>query len=399
MLEIIAFIAIGAGLGVITGLVPGLHVNNLVVLVLAFSGALLEQFSVHEIAAFIIAMSVVHSFVSFVPSMLLGAPEEDTALSVAPGHRMLLAGRAYEAIRLTVLGGVGATLLGCAILPLGVHAFPAIYSSSREIIPFLLLVVLAYMVLEESTRKKKTAALIVVLLSAALGYVVLNSSLLPSKYALFPMLAGFFGIATLLTSFGMQTKIPKQEMSYSNNNYSAGIALGSVGGIAAGLLPGVGSSQVALIMQRLARKQDEKEFLVVLGGLNTSDAIYALFALYLIGNPRSGASIAVQRIMGEFSPSDFLFMVSVVLAVTFFAAYATLGIARIFIAKVQGIDYGKFSLAILIFLVALILVLTGFTGLLVAATATTIGLFAAFSQVKRSHCMASLIVPTILYFL
>lgn len=398
MLEILAFILVGAACGVVTGLIPGLHVNNLVVLILAFLPALLEHFSPHEVAALIIAMSVVHTFVDFIPSILLGAPEEDTALGVLPGHRMLLSGGAYEAVYLTVVGGVGAVLLSCAILPLGMKALPEIYSFTREVIPLLLIAVLAFMIIEEKTARKRAVSLAVVLCSGALGYIILNSSLLPQKYALFPMLAGFFGIATLLTSFGMQARIPKQELDYSKESYHAAVALGSVGGIAAGLLPGVGSSQIALMVQRLSKNREEKEFLVILGGLNTSDAIYALFALYLIGNPRSGASIAVERIMGEFTFSDFLFMVAVVLTVTFFAAYATLKIAKIFILKIQRVDYGKFSLAVLIFLIVFIFALTGFSGMLVAATATAVGLFAAFSQVKRSHCMASLIVPTILYF-
>jgi TctA family transporter len=43
--------------------------------------------------------------------------------------------------------------------------------------------------------------------------------------------------------------------------------------------------------------------------------------------------------------------------------------------------------------------MTGLRGVLIAVTATAIGLVAAVTGVKRSHCMAVLVVPTILYFI
>jgi putative membrane protein len=194
-------------------------------------------------------------------------------------------------------------------------------------------------------------------------------------------------------------KIPKQEIRSSEGYYPDGVAIGTLGGMLTGLLPSIGSSQSALIIQNVFKTKDEKAFLVALGGVNTSDAIYALFALYLIGNPRSGASIAVEHIMKEFTLYDFLFMASIVLVAAFFATFATLTIAKISVRKVQEIDYAKFSKLVLLFLFALIFALTGVRGVLIAATATAIGFTAHLAGVKRSNCMAVLVIPTILYFL
>lgn len=398
MFEVLSTALAGVLLGVLTGLTPGLHVNTLVVLLLSFTAPLLDYLSVKQVVALIVAMSVTHTFVGFIPAVLIGAPREDSVLSVLPGHRLLREGRGYEAIRLTVLGGVGSILISIAVLPLALLTLPILYASTREALPYLLLGVLAYMVYTEKNLKKRVFSLLVIAYSGLLGIILLSHGLLPGKYVLFPTLTGLFGASTLLISLRSSSEIPEQRIEYEARSYSSGVLAGSIGGILTGLLPSVGSSQSALIIQNLMRK-GEKSFLVALGGVNTSDGIYALLALYLISNPRSGASIAVERILGEPTWGDFLFMVAIVMFTTFFAAYVTLTLAKFFVLRMQGINYHRFSLGVLAFLVLLVHALTGVVGLLVLATSTAIGVLAPLAGVRRSHCMAVLIIPTIMYYL
>ncbi|MFQ5815205.1 MAG: tripartite tricarboxylate transporter permease [Candidatus Hydrothermarchaeaceae archaeon] len=401
MLDLLVFILVGATLGTFTGLVPGVHVNTVVIVVLSLLPFLLAHLPVQAVIAMIIAMSVVHTFVDYIPSILLGAPMEDSVLSVLPGHRMLMEGRGYEAIRLTVLGGVGASLLGGLILPFGLYLFPMLYSYARASMAYLLLSVLIYMVYTERGNRRRLYSLIVIAYSGLLGIIVLNHYILPQKYALFPALTGLFGVSTLLKSIGSKPRIPRQTLSYSKKMYLRGVAMGSLGGILTGLLPSMGSSQSALMIQNMMGRGERnvREFLVAIGGVNTADAIYALFALYLIGNPRSGASIAMEQIVGEFGFNDLILMVAVVLATTFFAASITLGLARFSVRRIESVDYHLYTKVILAFLFVLIVVLTGWRGLLIAVTATSIGTIAIYAGVKRTHGMALLMVPTILYFM
>jgi putative membrane protein len=399
MLRILFLTVAGGILGTFTGLVPGIHVNTIVVIILSLLPLLLEHLSPHEVISLIVAMSIVHTFVDYIPSILIGAPEEESVLSVLPGHRLLMQGRGYEAIFLTALGGLGAMILGCAFLPLAVVALPSLYSYTRAVLPYLLVGVLAYMVYIEKTPKKRIFSILVILYSGALGMLVLNSAILPPKYALFPPLTGLFGISTLLISLRAKPKIPPQAIGYTKGLYLRGIGIGALAGILAGLLPSIGSSQSALMVQNAFKKREEKEFLVALGGVNTSNAIYALLALYLISNPRSGASIAVEHILKDFIFLDFLFVVAIILLVAPFALATTLALLKIFIRRVQDIDYGRFSKYVLTFLGALIFAFTGLKGLIIAATAAAIGFTTPIAGIKRSHCMAVLMVPTIFYFL
>lgn len=399
MLEVLLLIIAGVFLGTFTGMVPGIHVNTVVITVLSLLPVLLEHFSPLGVVSLIVAMSVVHTFVDYIPSILIGAPQEDSVLSILPGHRMLMEGRGYEAIRLTVLGGFGAIIVSCITLPVGMVILPILYGAAKTVMPYLLITVLAYMVYTERTPKKMLYSLAIIGYSGILGTLILGGNILPPKYSLFPTLTGLFGISTLLASLRHETVVPPQTLDYGDSPYRQSIAAGSVAGALTGLLPGIGSSQSALIVQNAFKDKNEKEFLVAIGGVNTSDAIYSIFALYLIGNPRSGASIAVEHILKDFTFQDFLSIVAVVLITAPLATGITLALARISVRRLQNLDYAKFSKYVLCFLFVFIFAMTGLRGVLIAVTATAIGLVAAVTGVKRSHCMAVLVVPTILYFI
>ena len=106
LIEILIVILFGCIAGTITGLIPGVHINLVAVSIFALSPFLLKFTSPLILSIFIVSMSITHTFTDFIPSCFLGAPESETALSVLPAHRLLLKGRAYEAIFLTVVGSL-----------------------------------------------------------------------------------------------------------------------------------------------------------------------------------------------------------------------------------------------------------------------------------------------------
>ena len=376
-----------------------MHVNNIVIILVSASSLLLGRFELWSLLAFIVALSVTHTFVNYIPAILLGAPQDDNVLATLPGHRLLALGRGYEAIRLTVVGGLGSVLFSFLALPPLYLTLPRVYPFVRQHIPLLLSGVFAYMLLLEQGLRRRLYALLVVLYSGALGYIILSYPLLPPQYALFPALSGFFGISTILTSLHLRSSPPEQCMAHGRGYYPQGVLAGGVGGVLAGLLPGIGSAQSALLVQSLFRRRDEREFLVAHGGVNTAAAIFALLALYLVGNPRSGASMAAARLMGEAELADTAFMLAIAMLSSSLAAFATLLIARVAVGGIGRINYRALSLGVLVFLWVSIYIFTGITGMVVAATSTATGVLAAYAGVRRSHCMGVLILPTVIYFL
>ncbi|MFW5953219.1 MAG: tripartite tricarboxylate transporter permease, partial [Candidatus Natronoplasma sp.] len=118
----VLFTFIGISLGIITGLVPGIHVNTISFLIISslgtislFVGGLISDFGVTNfelllfISMLVIGCLITHTFLDFIPSTFLGAPEGETALAVLPAHEMLLQGRGYEAVKASALGSFAAS--------------------------------------------------------------------------------------------------------------------------------------------------------------------------------------------------------------------------------------------------------------------------------------------------
>jgi len=168
LLAIIVFTLLGCLAGIITGLVPGIHVNNVAYMVLAsqsiiismavwaFGWALPSSYELMIIVCSLVIGNVItHTFLDFIPSVFLGAPEGDTALSLLPGHRMMLAGRGYEAVKCSVIGSFGAVLGALALLvPMRlligspVHAYDALATWMH----LLLLCVSIFLIMTETAR-------------------------------------------------------------------------------------------------------------------------------------------------------------------------------------------------------------------------------------------------------
>lgn len=86
-------VALGFALGIISGLTPGLHLNNFASMLLAISPQLLLLgLTPFQMASIILAASISQTFFDAIPAIFLGAPDSETALSVLPGQRLMLEG-------------------------------------------------------------------------------------------------------------------------------------------------------------------------------------------------------------------------------------------------------------------------------------------------------------------
>lgn len=82
LIEVLLALLLGVTAGTITGLFPGIHINLVALMLFIYSSWLLGFTTPIILAVFIVAMSITHVFLDFIPSIFLGAPEEATALSV-----------------------------------------------------------------------------------------------------------------------------------------------------------------------------------------------------------------------------------------------------------------------------------------------------------------------------
>ena len=325
-------------------------------------------------------------------------------MSVLPGHRLLLQGRGYEAIKLTTIGNFLGAVFAVFSLPLFTIVVPWIYDIVRPNLFWILSFVVAYMIFSEKGLKKIFLGALVFSLSGALGLVVLNNY--PNDF-LFPLLAGLFGLPMLLLSFQQKTNFPEnfsfETEKLKKRTIASAVSIGSLAGIIAGLLPGVGNAQATLIAQeavgsqRLSPEISARKFLVSIGSVNMADFIYSLFALFLISRPRSGIAVAVEKLMPVGS-AEILIFIGVILLSAVAGAVITTLLARRALFFMRRVFYPRLSAAVFVFILALVFVFIGAVGIFVSLTALAIGLVANLSGVKRSHAMGCLLLPTILFF-
>ncbi len=403
VLELLVYVVGGSIAGVFTGLCPGVHVNTVAMLAVAFSIT-----GKQELSLAVISMAVTHSIVDFVPSVLLGAPNSSEFLSVLPGHELLLKGKAMEAVNLSALGalfgGLGAILLGFAVSELAIQSAEVLQFS----IPFILLAVLILMVFGEESRVQRKRAFLVALLSSLLGIIALSSATLASSNSsafsssskmLFPLVTGFFGVSNLLHSIGKNSKIPKQKPfsgKTSRKLVFEGCGTGIIASALVSIIPSIGPSQAAFLLKHFVGSIKRESYLVLLGAVGTANTVFSYFVFFSTGKIRTGVAAAISELGAE---QNILYIISAVFVSLGIGYFFSLYFSKKILCIVQKVNYSALSSGIAVFLSILVVLFSGTTGFLVFVTATAIGYYSIARGIKRINTMAFLMVPTILIYL
>lgn len=396
MIDYFLVIFFGTFVGILTGLLPGMNINNLLPIFLTFTFLKPEV-----LAIFIASVAISQLLTNFFPSIFLGAPSSETSISVLPGHKLLLEGRGYEALKLCLSGASFSIIFSLILVFVLSPFFKDFYYALRPYVFYLILFVSLFMILSEKQPKKILFSFLIFLLSGFIGITTLNSSL-SSSTILFPMLSGFFGLSTLVISLKEESFLPKQkideELKIKRSDFFKSSLLGSIFGLIVGFLPAVGVSQAAVMAQTLARLGDPRNFLVTIGAISVANEIFSLNSLYLVDNPRSGASAVIQRILPEMSFQDFLTIVASILISSSLTTTFLLFFAKKFYKLLLKVNYSILNIVMILFLSSLVFIFTGFIGLLVFFTCGAVGILTAELNIKRTHCMGCLLVPSMIFF-
>ncbi|MDD5502520.1 MAG: tripartite tricarboxylate transporter permease [Candidatus Thermoplasmatota archaeon] len=417
------FAAIGIFFGVVAGLLPGLHPNNValmlsslapsIILALSSFTGMTQGAAAEMVCAAIVSCAVSNVFFSYLPSTFIGAPDPETALSILPGHSMLMKGDGYKAVSLAAIGCIGGVVF--AILAVAPFRFiigspinlgPAIKSAT----PYILIAISILLILSEYGKgaKRVAAAAAVFALAGIFGIFTLEISVSSpfglATTPLFPIFTGLFGISTMLGS-SQDAKIPEQktdEINVDAKIAAKSIATGSIAGAFVGFLPGLGPSQATIVANFGQKKFNAESAMVSLAAVCSADSIFALATLFMTGSARSGAMTAVAEIIpveqwdGILPPNSMIILaMSALLSAT--ASYFLVRIsAKKFAMVFSKLPYQKMSRCIVIFLIALVWIFSGWLGLFILAVSTAIGMIPPMLGIKRSHLMAVLIVPIII---
>ena len=400
-LELLIAALLGILAGIVTGLIPGIHINLVSLLVVSSSVYLLNIFSFTALGVFIISMAITHTFLDVLPAIFLGAPDADTALGVLPGHRLLLQGMGYEAVKLTVIGSLSSLILALFLFPLFIIIVPNIYEGIQPLIGYLLLIIATYMIFIEKGLDGKFWAFTVFLMAGILGIMDLTMPNLSQP--LFPMLSGLFGVSMLIVSLSNKVEIPKQRITDTIKiprfeNIRALIA-GTFSGSFVSFFPGLGPAQAAILGSQIMGKLSTYSFLILIGSINTVNMAVSLVSLYTINKARNGAVLAIRELLTSIDLNTLIIFLAAILFAGGIAAFLALYLAKFFIKLVEKVNYSYLAISVIILITILVFYFSSWLGLLILVVATAIGIIPNIVNVKRSHSMGCLMLPVILFFI
>lgn len=406
---------VGTGIGVLTGLTPGLHVNTMALLLLSASGSMYAMLGGGlGIAVIIATAATAHTFLDFIPSAFLGVPDDDTALTVLPAHNMVLEGRGFEATCLSSLGSALALLLAVGILVPFRYLFTdaGLYPVMRRNIVFILIGLCTLLVVTETGKGNRVrgmvSALVVLGISGAFGLVALEIGPMPvidlPGNILFPVLSGVFGIPPLVASLNTGGSVPEQEIRTPDMPVGAtttSVATGSLSGAVLGFIPGMTSAHATVLSMVARGERSTEQVIVTLSSVNTANAFMSMMAIFIIGRGRSGAALAIQDttttpLWSEGPPTVMLHLIAAILLAGAIAFIVTLGMGLVAARTFSRIPYRAVTTAILISLVVLVFLFTGPIGLVVMMVGAVVGQVPVELGVRRSHAMGVLLIPVII---
>jgi len=238
-------------------------------------------------------------------------------------------------------------------------------------------------------------ALVVFLLTGLLGLAILN---LDMKEPLLPLLTGLFGSSMLIISIKDKIFIPKQKISKIKVKIFKPLLGAVIASPLCSFLPGLGSGQAAIIGNSIS-KTDKKGFLVLLGATNTLVMGFSFVALYAIARTRTGATVALQEIIGILSKEILVLILGVILISGIVSFFLTIKLAKFFSKKIEKINYILLCELTLIVLIIIVFLVSGFLGLFVLAASTATGIYCISLGVKRTNMMGCLLLPVIILYL
>lgn len=402
----------GCLLGLFSGIVPGIHVNTLSSMLLiaypaiqsALSGITDANGSAVAVACCVISASVVHSFVDFVPSVFVGAPDDADAVAVLPGHRLLLEGRGMAAVRAAASGSlVGAS---CAILlavPLQFVMSTSVGNKIDGLAVAVALIASCVVVFGCGRGISRIWGMTAFVLSGMWGVILSDLNLpmygiLGEGTYMFPLLSGLFGIPVLLSSSG-NAKIPCQK---DDGKDPVGMRPGFRGvfmGCMAGWFPGITSTVGASMSACIFKETRAESFIANVASIGTVTSVLSVVALSVSGSGRSGTAIVLRELCGEslYGTATACFVILLIAAAiaSLIGFYLTIWSGKIMSRAVSGMNASRTNKCVLAFTAVLVLLLTGPMGLAVLVVSTVIGFIPQSFGISRIVLCGCLMMPVL----
>ena len=412
----------GTAIACVLGLLPGLHIYNVMgVLVLGVLGLAKAGVDVPP-EVYIPAMTgmvVGWSVVNTIPAVLLGTPDESALFTVLPGQKYLMVGRGFEGTMITAVGGLaGAWFLLAVVAPCAPVYLPVAQQVLKGHMHWVLWIIITFMLMSEWPKggnrgragwakfydawKTLLAGLATFLLSGLLGFILLTASPVSHEVAfqnIMPAFVGLFAVPWCLLNMISAADVPPQRLAKSldldGDVILRSVWSGGLGGGIAAYFPVVTGGVGGMLAGHACAQREERVFIM---GQGVSKFIYYVGAFMLMFVPglnltRGGGAWMVKTLYVPAGISDY-YLVLGSIAVAAGVSYLLMEpLTRLTVRFVSKFNYRHVSTVALVVIVLMVLLMTGWIGLFIAAVGTGIGLLPVLFGSRRLNCLGILLLP------
>lgn len=412
----------GAGLAAVLSCIPGLHIYNIMALVVILAhhrAGLGAPLPPDVLVPLLVSMTVAYSLASTIPSVLLAAPDESALFTVLPGQKYLMQGRGHEGVMITAAGGLAALVV--VVLGFGLLAPRVLPLASTVLRPhthWILWTVIGFLLMSEWPKggrlrsggwrtfldgwKTTGAGLLTFLLAGLLGFILLYRSPVDPAVAfqnLMPAFVGLFTLPALLLNLAGNVEVPQQAVrgtvGLDRYRLLQGTFAGVLGGGFAAFFPVITGGVGGLLAGHAAAIRDDRVFLVSQGASKTTYYVGAFLLFFLPGLhlTRGGSAWMLGGLYAPRTPGDY----EMALAAVGIAGACTLlllgPLTRAMLWLLARAGCRAVSWAALLGCVGLVLGITGVMGLFIMLVATGIGLLPVLCGSRRMNGLGVILLP------
>lgn len=376
-------------------MIPGFSSKNLASFLIAY-GLISSDYN---LAATAVAIEISSAFFEFLSPMIFKIGNDATSLAIGPAFSVLTEESFRRAVSLVVAGGLVGVIISLPVLFIAENIYPIVYASLKPLIGWILLLVCTYMLWIERGWWKKVSASAIFFLSGLLGLLVKDSGFISPDYYLIPIFIGLYGFSSIISRKYDKNENESESELVQNTSWMEKARLAGFAFIASvfgSFISGMKRGQVSAIAMQTSGASRSEEVLFLLPMISLAFVTLSIFVLGAAGSVRSTLAFDIQQIVGQpFFSQTLLFSAAIAISASVSASILTVFARPIgkIISKVdlRYLEAIGFSLGLL-----LIINFTGFPGLLLAFTATAIGLLSSRLGIRSTHLMGVLLLPSML---
>jgi putative membrane protein len=387
LLETILSIILGVAIGTFSGLIPGLHVNIVCTLVLAYHITITQHIEQQTLVILVLCIGLTHTIIDSITSTITSVPS-DNAFILTPAQELTKNGQMHTAMNALIVGSYTSAIISCILFIPILQILPWLNSTVKPYIAYAILAIIAVLILIE---KKPILIATIYCLSGLVGVAIFA---LPLNQPITILLCGLFTIPAILET----VPIPRIQQTQQTVNIDlVGSTLSSIAGLIGAFLPGIGSSQMSILISKWYQCKTQEQLLFVTAGINTASFISSIATMSTLGVARNGVIATIGQLT-QTVQLDPIGCCVLIISCTSLAVGIALALAPICITLAKNIPQKAIKIAVGIICLTIVFVCDSTAGIVYVLLVSTLGILFVKLQVPRHYAMGCLMIPTLLFY-